>query len=86
MLANFHESLQAYALRLGAFSEAPISDPEYRVYYNEVDRQHRQILKAIEDKAPQLADEIVKTHIALFRNRIVRHLSDTLATEVAIDD
>jgi hypothetical protein len=30
MLANFHESLQAYALRLGAFSEAPISDPEYR--------------------------------------------------------
>jgi hypothetical protein len=43
-------------------------------------------LKAIEDKAPQLADEIVKTHIALFRNRIVRHLSDTLATEVEIDD
>ena len=88
MLANFHESLQCSTLRLGriAFSEAPISDLEYRSYYAEVDRQHRQMTQAIADQNPELADKIVSRHMALFRNRIVRYLSQSLASEVTITE
>jgi DNA-binding GntR family transcriptional regulator len=88
MLASFHESLQCSTLRLGriAFSEAPISDLEYRSYYAEVDRQHREMTQAIADQDAGLADQIVSRHMALFRNRIVRHLSQSLASEVTITE
>ena len=88
LLAGFHESLQAYTLRLGhlAFSEAPINDREYKAYYEKVDQHHRAIVSAIEKQDADRADEIVQEHVELFRNRVIRHLSGSLASTIKIRD
>lgn len=87
LLASFHESLQSYTLRLGrlAYSEAPSSDSEYRSYYDQVDRQHREMVDAIEKQEPDRADDLARDHIALFRERVIRHLSASLASSLEID-
>ncbi len=86
LLAAFHESLQSYTMRLGriAYSEAPAHDSAYRTYYDQVDRQHREIVSAIEAQDADRADDLVRDHIALFRQRVVRHLSQSLATTLKI--
>jgi len=86
LVASFHESLQNSSLRLSrlAFAEASVSDAEYRTYYSEVDEQHQQMLRGIEQRDPELGDEIAKRHAALFRDRIARFLRDSLAADVPL--
>lgn len=88
LVASFHESLQNSSLRLSrlAFAEASIGDAEYRTYYSEVNDQHEQMLRAIEQRDADRADEIIKRHAALFRDRIARFLRDSLAADVPLDE
>lgn len=88
LLAGFHESLQAYTLRLGriAYSEAPTSDREYRAYYAKVDQHHREMVESIDVQDPDRADKLVKDHIALFRDRVMRHLGNSLASDFDIGE
>jgi len=86
LVASFHESLQNSSLRLSrlAFAEASVGDAEYRTYYAEVNEQHEQMLRAIEERDAEQGDEIARRHAALFRDRIARFLRDSLAADVPL--
>jgi len=88
LVASFHGSLQNSSLRLSrlAFAEASVGDAEYRTYYSEVNEQHEQMLRAIEQRDPDQGDEIARRHAALFRDRIARFLRDSLAADVPLGD
>lgn len=86
LLAGFHYSLQNCSLRLGrlAYSKAPINDREYRAYYAKVDQEHRAIVAAIEARDADLADRLAKNHLLLFRDRVLRHLGSSLASDMIL--
>jgi DNA-binding GntR family transcriptional regulator len=88
LLAGFHASLQSYTLRLSrlTFAEAPFSDREYKAYYDQVDSQHRQLVDAIVSQDADKADRLARDHVALFRHRVIRQLSQSLASNLEIGD
>jgi DNA-binding GntR family transcriptional regulator len=87
-LWEYHDSLQCHTLRLGriAYSEAPFTDREYRSYYTTVDRHHRDMVEVIERQDAERADRLAQEHLSLFRDRVIRHLMKSLASEIPIKD
>lgn len=83
-VASLYEDLLSVSVRLAlsAYGTALLDSEVDESYYNEVIDQHNAMLDALARRDSNGAEEIGKTHLDLFRGRIVRALETDLGREV----
>ena len=83
---TWNESLLNASVRLArlCFAHAPLQGDTYIQYYEEADAQHRSMLKAIEKRDADKAEDIARLHTDVFRDRLARYIAETRSREVAV--